>query len=197
MRTSETTTSTSIFTSQSAQELKEAREKKLRKLEQQKIEERARCRQKRLHFKRMHQHETLEQKVQRLAANIRLDYDEIRWVIEADLPLENPTPARIRERREWIARLISEYRQLAQPQNRPSPMTEEERKALYRRGVRLMHPDRAKNDADRLYRNIMMGLFNQANDAGNGERMRGLLHDYEYRPKATAGEEQETRLEFA
>ncbi len=197
MRTSETTTSTSTSTSPSAQERKEKREEKLRKLEQQEIEERARHRYKRLHFKGLYQHETLDQKVQRLAGNIWLDYDQIRLVVEADLVLENPTPARIRERRELIARLISEYRKFARPQNRPSPMTEEERKALYRRGVRLMHPDRAENDADRLYRNIMMGLFNQANDAGNGERMRGLLHDYELRPKATTGEEQDTRLEFA
>ncbi len=198
MRTSETTTSTSTSTSQSAQELKENWEEKLRELWQQDIERRARRRQKRLRLKQLYQHETLEQKVQRLAGNSQLDYDKIRLVIEADLVLANPTPARIRERREWIARLIGEYRQRGQWQNKPFPMTQEERKALYRKGAARMHPDRATNDADYQCRNMMMAIFNKANDADDGDRMRDLLHDYELRSKATTtGEEQNARLEFA
>ncbi|MFZ4789356.1 MAG: hypothetical protein ACOYMW_00325 [Candidatus Competibacteraceae bacterium] len=172
-------------------------EEKLRELWQQDIERRARRRQKRLRLKQLYQHETLEQKVQRLAGNSQLDYDKIRLVIEADLALANPTPARIRERREWIARLIGEYRQRGQWQNKPFPMTQEERKALYRKGAARMHPDRAENAADYQYRNMMMAILNKANDADDGDRMRDLLHDYELRPKATTSEEQDTRLEFA
>ena len=197
------TSEPSTFTQKSAEELEREnvlrRQEKLRALEQQKIEERARRLYKQLYFKGLYQNETLEQKVQRLAGNIWLDYDQIRWVVETDLVLENPTPARIRERRESIARLISDYRHRSQWQNqpKPSPMTQEERRTLRQRGASLMHPDRAKNEADRLYRNTMMGLFNQAYNAGDEERMRDLLHEYELESKATTGEEQETRPELA
>lgn len=197
MRTSETTTSTA--TSSSAQESENTlrRQANLRELWRQDIERRAMRRQKRLRLKQLYQHETLDQKIQRLAGNSQLDYDQIRLVIEADLVLANPTPARIRERREWIARLIGEYRQRGQWQNKPFPMTQEERKALYRKGAARMHPDRAENESDYQYRNMMMTILNKANDADDGDRMRDLLHDYEFHSKATTGEEQDARLEFA
>lgn len=197
MRTSETTTSTA--TSSSAQESENTlrRQANLRELWRQDIERRAMHRQKRLRLKQLYQHETLEQKIQRLAGNSQLDYDQIRLVIEADLVLANPTPARIRERREWIARLIGERRQRGQWQNKPFPMTQEERKALYRKGAARMHPDRAENESDYQYRNMMMTILNKANDADDGDRMRDLLHDYEFHSKATTGEEQDARLEFA
>lgn len=197
MRTSETTTSTA--TSSSAQESENTlrRQANLRELWRQDIEWRAMRRQKRLRLKQLYQHETLEQKVQRLAGNSQLDYDKIRLVIEADSVLANPTPTRIRERREWIARLIGEYRQRGQWQNKPFPMTQEERKALYRKGAARMHPDRAENESDYHYRNMMMAILNKANDADDGDRMRDLLHDYEFHSKATTGEEQDARLEFA
>lgn len=198
MPTSEPSTSTQKSAEELERENVSQRQENLRKLWQQDIERQARRRQKHLRLKQLYQHETLEQKVQRLAGNSRLDYDKIRWVVEADLVLENPTPARIRERREQIACFINKYRQPGQWQNKPLSMTREERKALYRKGARLMHPDRAENAADYQYRNMMMATLNKANDANDGNRMLDLLYDYELRPKATTtSEERDARLEFA
>lgn len=197
MRTSEPSPSTQKSAEDLERENVLRRQANIRELQQQEIERQARRHQERLRLKQLYQHETLEEKVQRLAGNNRLDYDKIRWVVEADLVLENPTPARIRERREWIACLINERRQSGTRQNKPLPMSKEERKALYRKGARLMHPDRAKNDADCQYRNMMMAILNKANDADDGDRMRNLLHDYEFHSKATTGEKQDARLEFA
>ena len=197
MPTSEPSTSTQKSAEELERENALRRQEKLRALEQQKIEERARRRQKHLRLKQLYQHETLEQKVQRLAGNSRLDYDNIRWVVEVDLVLENPTLARLRERRELIARLISEYRCRSQWQNKPLPMTQEERKALYRKGARLMHPDRANNAVDCQYRNMIMAALNNARDAGDDDGMRNLLRECEVRSVATANQERDAQRELA
>ena len=92
--------------------------------------------------------------------------------------LENPTPTRIRERREWIAHLVNQYRHNVQ--NPPEPATlKEALKALYRKAAALLHPDRAHDDADRQYRHKAMTQVNLAYRARDIRQIQAILDDHE------------------
>jgi hypothetical protein len=69
-----------------------------------------------------------------------------------------------------------------------------ELKALYRRAAARLHPDRADNDADRLYRNAAMSALNAAYQAGDSARMQALLDEYAQRPEAITGEDTGAKL---
>lgn len=149
-------------------------------------QERERLIKERWRLKQLHQNETLDQKVQRLVSE-GLEYDAIRHLVEQDLPLLRPTTARIRQRREWIARLINDYRR-RDPQGNSSSTALAEIKALYRQAAARLHPDRAVNEADRRYRNESMTLINLAYKAGNDAEIQALLHDHALRQQVNYAE---------
>lgn len=76
------------------------------------VEKKERWLRERARYKAMYRHETLRQKVRRLAGKSWLDYDTIRREVEEYLPLANPTPARLRRWRECIARLVNRCRRV-------------------------------------------------------------------------------------
>lgn len=85
----------------------EERVRERRKREEAREEQRRRDR---AAYQARYRDEPLLKKVERLAQKRWLDYDAIRWEVEAFLPLANPTPAQIRDYREQIARLVNQYR---------------------------------------------------------------------------------------
>ena len=66
-----------------------------------------------LRYQAHYRDEPLVQKVQRLAQKRWLEFDAIRREVEAFLPLINSTPAQMRDYREYIARLVNQYRREA------------------------------------------------------------------------------------
>jgi hypothetical protein len=170
-------TTTPIPSPEAQQKSIRQHQQKLRENLQQAAEERMRLRLDRLRRRHRYQHETLEQKVQRLVNDGGLEYDAIRRVVEQESPLDHPTPARIRERREAIARLINQYRQ--DVQNTQALTQAQSLKALYRQAAARLHPDRARDEAERQYRHQVMSRVNLAYRARDLQQLQTILHHHE------------------
>lgn len=103
-------------------------------------------------------------------------------------------PAAQRQAEEARAR-AEESREQVDAAREPEPfLPTAELKALYRKAAARLHPDRADNDADRLYRNAAMSALNAAYQAGDSARMQALLDEYAQRPEAITGEDTGTKL---
>jgi hypothetical protein len=109
MQTHQTTVPTTTETRPSgktfSEEVQERQEKLAAKVAQR--------RQENLRYRARYWDEPLGQKVKRLAQKRWLEFDAIRREVETFLPLINSTPAQIREYREYIARLVNQYRREA------------------------------------------------------------------------------------
>lgn len=109
MQTHQTTILTATLTRLSGktfdEEVQERREKLAVKaaLRQQEI----------LRYRAQYRDEPLVQKAKRLAQKRWLEFDAIRREVEPFLPLINSTPAQVRDYREYIARLVNQYRREA------------------------------------------------------------------------------------
>ncbi|TXH44002.1 MAG: hypothetical protein E6Q92_04690 [Burkholderiaceae bacterium] len=111
----------------------------------------------------------------------RLDALRARWA-ERLMEAEPEDPKlRVQAEQAWAQAAASEQaaHQAAELEElermRPPPEVQEQLKALYRQAARLVHPDRARDDADRDKRTDLMARINRAYQAGQAQAIADLL----------------------
>lgn len=67
-------------------------------------------------------------------------------------------------------------------------------KSAYRQAAKLMHPDRATTEPERLRRNAMMAEVNRAYESGNQEAIEKLIIQFGEDPEAIAGPDVASRI---
>jgi DnaJ-domain-containing protein 1 len=67
-------------------------------------------------------------------------------------------------------------------------------KRLYRTVARHVHPDLATNEQDRLRRHVVMAAVNRAYEAGDEDRLRQILEEWEHSPESVEGKGVEAEL---
>lgn len=75
----------------------------------------------------------------------------------------------------------------------PQPLTMDIKQA-YRRAARLMHPDRATNEAERQRRTDLMTRVNRAYESGDQRTIEKLIEEYGHDPEAVAGRDIGSRI---
>jgi len=78
----------------------------------------------------------------------------------------------------------------------PAPPLEitPEIKAAYRQAAKLMHPDRATTEPERLRRNAMMAEVNKAYESGNQQAIEKLIIEFGQDPEAIGGPDVASRI---
>ena len=76
----------------------------------------------------------------------------------------------------------------------PPPETTPALKQFYRRATKLMHPDRATTEAERLRRTALMAQVNRAYEAGDARTIERLIMEFGHDPEAITGEDVAARI---
>jgi hypothetical protein len=76
----------------------------------------------------------------------------------------------------------------------PPPDTTAELKQLYRKATRLMHPDRATTESERLRRTELMSRVNRAYERGDMHAIERLIMEFGHDPEAIEGEDVASRI---
>jgi hypothetical protein len=76
----------------------------------------------------------------------------------------------------------------------PPPDTSAELKQLYRKATRLMHPDRATTESERLRRTELMSRVNRAYERGDMRVIEKLILEFGHDPEAIEGEDVASRI---
>ncbi len=78
----------------------------------------------------------------------------------------------------------------------PAPPLEitPEIKSAYRQAAKLMHPDRATTEPERLRRNAMMAAVNKAYESGNQQAIEKLIIEFGQDPEAIGGGDVASRI---
>ena len=92
------------------------------------------------------------------------------------------------------ARKSAEEAGLIEAQPAPAPEITPELKQAYRKAAKLMHPDRATTDAERLRRNALMAQVNRAYESGDQVAIEKLIIAFGHDPEAIAGEDVASRI---
>ncbi len=92
------------------------------------------------------------------------------------------------------ARKSAEEAGLIEAQAAPAPVITPELKAAYRQAAKLMHPDRATTDSERLRRNALMAQVNRAYESGDQQAIERLIVEFGQDPEAIAGEDVASRI---
>jgi hypothetical protein len=77
---------------------------------------------------------------------------------------------------------------------KPPPEITPEIKQAYRQAAKLMHPDRASNDAERERRNVIMAQVNRAYESGDLSAIERLIVDFGQDPEAITGDDIGSRM---
>lgn len=83
---------------------------------------------------------------------------------------------------------------LVAPRPEPPPDTSAELKQLYRKATRLMHPDRATTEPERLRRTELMACVNRAYERGDMRAIEKLIQEFGQDPEAIEGEDVASRI---
>lgn len=83
---------------------------------------------------------------------------------------------------------------LIESQPAPPPVITPELKLAYRQAAKLMHPDRATTEAERLRRTTLMAQVNLAYERGDLKAIEKLIEEYGQDPEAITGEDVASRL---
>jgi hypothetical protein len=92
------------------------------------------------------------------------------------------------------ARKSAEEAGLIEAQPAPPPVITPELKQAYRQAAKLMHPDRATTERERLRRNALMAQVNLAYESGNQKAIEKLIVEYGQDPEAIAGGDVASRI---
>jgi hypothetical protein len=92
------------------------------------------------------------------------------------------------------ARKSAEEAGLIEAQPAPAPEITPELKQAYRKAAKLMHPDRATTDAERVRRNALMAQVNRAYESGDQIAIEKLIIEFGHDPEAIAGEDVASRI---
>jgi len=76
----------------------------------------------------------------------------------------------------------------------PPPDISAELKQTYRKATKLIHPDRATNEAERLRRTHLMAQVNSAYERGDIKAIERLITEFGQDPESIAGEDTASRL---
>lgn len=114
--------------------------------------------------------------------------------VRARLTPQDETAKAQAEAAEQKARESAEEAGLSEAQPAPPPVITPELKQAYRQAAKLMHPDRATTDKERLRRNDLMAQVNKAYETGNQQAIEKLIEEFGQDPEAITGEDIAARL---
>ena len=114
--------------------------------------------------------------------------------VQAGLSPENATAKAQAEAAEQQAKSSAEEAGLIDAQPIPPPEITPELKLSYRRAAKLMHPDRATNEPERLRRTVLMAQINVAYERGDQQAIEKLVAEYGQDPEAITGEDVASRI---
>ena len=126
----------------------------------------------------------------RLAEFDRLEA-EITALLAARVPsrdAEREAEASAARARESAEALGDDPDALRQAASKPKLEIPEDLKKLYRKVAKAVHPDYATDDEDRARRERAMAEANAAYEAGDAERLKAILEDWENSPDAVSGD---------
>jgi len=83
---------------------------------------------------------------------------------------------------------------LAEAQPAPPLVITPELKQVYRQAAKLMHPDRATTEPERVRRTALMALVNRAYESGDQKAIEKLILEYGQDPEAITGEDIASRI---
>lgn len=92
------------------------------------------------------------------------------------------------------ARQSSEEAGLIEASPRPPLVITPELKLAYRRAAKIIHPDRATTDPERLRRNALMAKVNRAYEIGDERAIEKLIVEFGQDPEAISGDDVATRI---
>lgn len=95
---------------------------------------------------------------------------------------------------EQQAKASAEEAGLIEAQPPPPPVITAELKLAFRQAAKLMHPDRATNEPERLRRNALMAQVNVAYERGDQKAIEELIKEYGQDPEAIVGEDVASRI---
>jgi hypothetical protein len=95
---------------------------------------------------------------------------------------------------EQQAKASAEEAGLIEAQPDPPPVITPELKLAYRQAAKLMHPDRATNEPERLRRTMLMAQVNLAYERGDQQAIESLVKEYGHDPEAITGGDVASRI---
>lgn len=95
---------------------------------------------------------------------------------------------------EQQAKASAEEAGLIEAQPVPPPELTPEIKLAFRQAAKLMHPDRATNEPERLRRTALMAQVNLAYERGDQQAIEKLVAEYGQDPEAIVGEDVASRI---
>ncbi|MGZ8946056.1 MAG: J domain-containing protein [Methylococcaceae bacterium] len=113
---------------------------------------------------------------------------------EAGLEEDNSEAQAKAEAAEHQAQKSAEEAGVAERQPLPPPIITPELKQAFRQAAKLMHPDRATNDAERKRRTLIMTQVNVAYAKGDQVAIEKLIIEFGQDPEAITGEDVAARL---
>lgn len=123
--------------------------------------------------------------------------DAIRAEVCAQLAKLTPHDAAAKQAAEQARRQAEEIAEEINGADEDEPITfapSADLKQLYRQAAKLIHPDRAKNEEDRLLRDRLMADINKAYEAGDAEAIAEITEKYRDRLSTDDSEDIGTRL---
>jgi hypothetical protein len=127
---------------------------------------------------------------QRIAQIIALTIDE-----DEDVERVQAARAAAEEATEQARATAEQVHEYVQPDFEPEPFKPTpELKQTFRKAARMVHPDLAKDDADRERRERLMAEVNVAYESGNVERILEIMEEAELLSKEESGEDVGAKL---
>ncbi|MDO8588933.1 MAG: J domain-containing protein [Armatimonadota bacterium] len=132
-----------------------------------------------------------EQRYLRVVGVVYAELDDVKAQIAEDEARRDPqaadTQRRAAEARARAQSSADETGEVAVP-TRCRIEASEELKHLYREAAKKIHPDLANDDDEREWRAKLMVEANLAYEAGDEDRLRGILAEWETRPESVKGD---------
>lgn len=95
---------------------------------------------------------------------------------------------------EQQAKASAEEAGLIEAQPTPPPEITPELKLAFRQAAKLMHPDRATTEPERLRRTVLMAQVNLAYERGDQQAIEKIIKEYGQDPEAIVGEDVASRI---
>ncbi len=114
--------------------------------------------------------------------------------VQAGLSPDDAVAQAHAEASEQQAKASAEEAGLIEAQPAPPPVITPELKLAFRQAAKLMHPDRATNEPERLRRTALMAQVNVAYERGDQNAIEKLIKEYGQDPEAIVGEDVASRI---
>lgn len=113
---------------------------------------------------------------------------------QAGLSPNDPAAQAQAQAAEQQAKASAEEAGLIEAQPTPPPVITPELKLVFRQAAKLMHPDRATNEPERLRRTALMAQVNLAYERGDQKAIEKLIKEYGQDPEAILGGDVASRI---